>query len=252
MVSDVDSIVDLGTQDIWQSNGNGSVDNSGFRKAFIASVRFGPNRLSRVIISVIITNIRNAANDSQVTVPGGVSFNIQLENFPFRANDTTPVLEFNVDSDVDEGTLSPNTTTPTETDDNQLQLDDNTEGRVDFNDTRKIRWKRRVFCDNNKEVVVRTRFVKVTTETPDGGLVVRKKLIVTFHISRSVRCSKLFWDPTNDIETPPDQYIEPSGTTGNPTSTTGNPTPTPTGTKTNSSVSKMLVGLLLFLIALLI
>jgi len=281
ITADPDAIVDLGSQEVVEASANGSVDNSGFRRAFQASVRFGPNRLSRIIVSIIVTNVRNAINDSQITVPGGASFNIQLENFPFRSNDTTPVLEFDVDTDIDEGNLTKNMTG--EMDDNQVQLQDDTEGRIDFDETRKIRWKRRVFCDGNKEVVVRIRFVKNTTETPDGGFLVRKKLIVTFHINSTTRCSKLFWDPTNDVETPPDQYIEPttpptdttmtSGTptdttmtSGTPTGTTPNPTgttPNPTGTASNptgttpvpsgsNDVIKLFDGLLLFVIALLI
>jgi len=260
---DPEPIVDLGETTIIEPGFNGSADPSGIRRIFRASVRFGPNRLSRIIVSIVITNIQNANNDSQITVPGAASFNVQLDNFPYRSNDTSAAIEFDVDVDVDEGTLNTNMSGLVDDSSDQLTLQDNTEGNVDFNDTRKIRWKRHVFCDGNKDVVLKSRFFKSTTETPDGGFLVRKKLIITFHISRSQRCNQLFWDPTNDVSTPPDQYIEPTPTattmtSGNPNPTTttmtgGNPTGTsPVPTMSGNNVSKLFAGLLLFVIAILI
>jgi len=66
-----------------------------------------------------------------------------------------------------------------------------------------------------------------------ADMLLEKKLYVTFHISTSERCSSVFWDPTNDMETPFDVYTEPSETGSTPTGnnpTGNNPTgSTPTG-----------------------
>jgi hypothetical protein len=173
-VAEVEPIVDLGQLDLYENTGNGSVEASGFRRAFQTSIRFGPNRLSRIIISAIVTNIKNAANDSQVTVAGGMSFNIQLDNFPYRSNDTSAVLEFDIDTDSDEGSLEESSNVERD-DEGGLNLADESEGSIKYNDTRRIRWKRRVYCDGNKEVIIKTRLVRSMTENPDGGFTVRKK-----------------------------------------------------------------------------
>jgi len=236
---------------LYTSSGNLSVEATAFRKALRTTIRFGPNRLSRIVISHIVTNILNGFGDGQVTVPGGVSFNFQLENIPYVNNGTTIAIEFDVDTDVNEGTLVPNATNilqdPTSS---TLNLQNPTEDHIEYgsNDTRRIRWKRAVYCDNGKIVVVRSRFVLFTGETPDGGFVVRKKLYVTFYIPGD-RCLKVFWDPTNDMETPPDNFVPPTGTstgsnsgsssgTGSSTGTGSGVNPVPTG----NNVSKLIIG----------
>jgi len=232
---DNDPITDLGSIYLYGDMGNTSLEATAFRRIFKCAIRYGPTRLGRIIISHIAANIRNGFNDSEVTVPGGVSYNFQLDNILYRANDTSFALEFDVDMDFDDGTLNLNSSNIYTDAFGGLTLQDNSEGHVDFaeNDTRKLRWKRSVYCDGNKEVIVRVRYVRNTTETPDGGYAIRKKLYVTFHISTSERCSSVFWDPTNDMETPFDVYTEPSGTGSTPTGnnpTGNNPTgSTPTG-----------------------
>jgi len=264
-----ENVTDLGNVDVYaptdssepRTNGT-QYENAGFRRAFRCAVRFGTNRISRVILSSIATNIRNGIKDGQITVPGGVSFNLVIDNFPYKANDTSVSFEFDVDNDKDEGNLVENVAGETDSE-GGLNLADNTEGRLEFgvNDTRRIRWRRQVYCDGNKLVIIRVRFVK-TSESVDGGFVVRKKLFVTFHIDRSSRCSKLLWDPTNDIETPEEPFV--AGPTGGTESTSGTATSgsatsgsTTTGAgtqsgKTSSNVTKLFASFLFVLYALFI
>jgi hypothetical protein len=236
--SEVEAFTDYGSLPIYSTNGNATVipDPSAFRRAFRVATRFGNGRLSRAIFTFIATNIKNGLQDGEVTIPGSASFNIILENIVYKANDTSIALEFDVDLDFDEGVLENNAST-VDKDSDGIQLEDNTEGRVNINETRKIRWKRRVFCDGNKEVVVRARFVKTTVETPQGGFLVRKKLFVTFHISRSVRCHRLIWDPSTDIAPEDDTFTGPTGGTTSTTGTTGGTTSTTGGTTTGGSTS---------------
>jgi len=259
--SDVEPFSDYGSLPVYSANGNTTAipDPTAFRRAFRVATRFGHGRLSRVILTFIATNIKNGIGDGEVTIPGGVSFNINLENIAYVANDTSIALEFDVDLDYDEGVLE-NNATKVERDSDGLQLSDDTEGRVtlDVNETRRIRWKRRVFCDGNKEVVVRARFVKIIIETP-AGFVVRKKLFITFHIGRSARCHRLLWDPSTDIAPEDDAFVGPTGTTGTTggttgtTGTTGSTTGTTGGstasTGSTSSSSKLLIALFFAMIA---
>jgi hypothetical protein len=245
---------DLASVDVYAPSGNGTpgpnntYEYVGFRRAFRCGVRYGANRISRIIFSSIATNIRNGINDGQITVPGGVSFNLVVDNFPYRANDSSVSMEFDVDSDADDGQLVQNRQGERDPD-GGLELQDNTEGQVSFNDTRKIRWKRQVFCDGNKQVIIRTRFVKSTTETPSGNFIVRWKLFVTFFISRSLRCSQLLWDPTNDVETNEEPIAQPTGTVTGPTT---NPTVTTTTQKTETGSAFALFASLIMLIVALI
>jgi len=218
-VADIDAITDLGSAVLYSSMGNLSLDATSFRRAFRTTIRFGPNRLSRILISHIVTNIFNGFGDAEVTVPGGVSYNFQLDNVPYTGNDTSFALELDIDTDVMEGFYVPNATDVYTDSNGGLSLQNSSEDHIEFNDTRRLRWKKIVYCDGGKEVVVRVRYV-VSTEVPDDGFIVRKKLYVTFHISRSERCYKIFWDPTNDMETPTDVYNYPTG--GNTGTTGGN------------------------------
>jgi len=247
-VAEYEAITDLGSIDLYGSMGNTTLDVTAFRRVFKCAIRFGPNRLSRVVISVVATNIQNGFGDGEVTIPGGVSYNFQIENVPYIANDTSVAIAFDVDTDTVEGTLVPNATNVEFDPNGGLQLEDPSEDHIEYsgNDTRRVRWKRRVYCDSGKEVVVRSRFVVFTGETPDDGFVVRKRLYVTFHISTSDRCSKVFWDPTNDVSTPPDNYVGP--TTG-PTSGTGTNN---VDTDHSNDVSKLMAALLISIIALLV
>jgi len=165
-----------------------------------------------------------------------------MDNFPYRWNDTSAAIEFDVDTDDMDGVLVPNTTNvDTDTVDTAsgdgFTLEDNTEGQVQFNDTtKKLRWKRIVFCDGNKTVTIRSRFFVAINETPDDGFVVRRKLFVTFHIAVGVRCPKLIWDPSSDQETSAD-LVDTSTTTGTGSSTgsTSSTTSTATGTTTSTA-----------------
>jgi len=251
----VDAILDMGSVNIYVNqngssagpNGSGpgaptSTDTPSFRHVTRASLWYGPGKLARAILTFVATNIKNQVFDPEVTVPGGVSFNLLLDNIPFRFNDTSFFLEIIYDTDDEDGALVPNTTNVDQDQVDQssgqsVQLQDNTEGQVQFNDTRKVRWKRVVYCDGNKTVVVRSRFVKAVGETPDGGYLVRRRLFITFHIAIGVRCSRLLWDPATDIETPADTSA--TSTTGSSstgtTSTSSTGTSSSTGTATTSS-----------------
>jgi len=253
--TDVDPITDLGSVDIYsQTNGstggNGtnpppnSTDTPSFRHVTRVGARFGPGRLARAILTFVATNVKNAISDGEVTLPGGVSFKLLLDNIPFRhENGTSIAVHINFDSNDNEGELVSNSTTTVESDPEDAAdgytLEDNTEGQVQFNnnDTRRIRWKRRVFCDGNKTLIVRMRFIKSVNETPsDGGFTVRNHLIVTFHIDGG-RCPRLLWDPATDIETPEDNIVESTTTTTTATTTSSNTdtTTTSTGTTTTST-----------------
>jgi len=261
--TDIDPITDLGSVDIYDNtNGTGPMPNNGtgpvpgpnngtnlpsnsdtpsWRRVIRASLRFGDGRLGRLVVTFVATNIKNQIDDGEVSIPGGVSFNLLIDNIPYRFNDTSVALEIEVDTDDDSGELVPNTTSiDTDAMDTSMgdtfSLQDNTEGQVQYgNDTRRIRWKRRVFCDGNKTVVIRSRFVKSVNETPDGGFIVRKRLFITFHIASGDRCSRFLWDPATDIETPVDSSpAAPTDTTATGTATTSSETGTGTGTGTSS------------------
>jgi len=148
-----------------------------------------------------------------VTRAGQVSFNVHIENPPWRAGNSSFALEFDLDSDKDDGTLERNTTTrEVDTTPESVRYADESEDRVTFDGTRRIRWRRRVFCktedDRDIEVTVRSRIV-ASTETAEAGFSFRKKLIVTFHHDTD-RCHRLFWDPSGDIGS--DDVILPSET----------------------------------------
>jgi len=93
--TDIDPVTDLGSIDIYSTAnetassgpGNGLGPNNGsaapppppsqtpaFRYVTRASLRFGPSRLARLVLSFISTNVKNQIGDSEVTVPGGLSF----------------------------------------------------------------------------------------------------------------------------------------------------------------------------------
>jgi len=274
--SEVDPVTDLGSRLLYENVGNAALvpNATNFRRVHRTTVRFGPNRISRVVFSFLSTNIKNGVDEPEVTVPGGVNWNLLVENAPFIANDSSFALEFDVDLDADEGTLT-DTDTGAERDitDGLALGTDDSEGSIRFTDKRRIRWKRRVFCENDRTVTVRVRFVRVVTETPDGGFTVRKRLIVTFHISRSARCQRITWDPTTDVEPEDDDIVISTGTgssstgtdttvTSTTTSTTVTSTTTPTtvtsattstsATKTDSSSSKLMGALFLAVIAYLV
>jgi len=276
--SEVDPVTDLGSRLLYENVGNAALvpNATNFRRVHRTTVRFGPNRISRVVFSFLSTNIKNGFDEPEITVPGGVNWNLLVENAPFIANDSSFALEFDVDLDADEGTLT-ETDTGAERDitDGLTLGTDDTEGSVRFTDKRRIRWKRRVFCDNNKTITVRVRFVKILTETPDGGFTIRKRLIITFHISRNSRCNRITWDPTTDVE-PEDDDIAISAGTGSSTDTTVTSTTTTggstvtststggstvtstststsaTATRTDSSSSKLMSALFLAVIAYLV
>jgi len=258
--TDFDPITDLGSVDIYdnstgpQANGTGpsrsngtnvpptNSDTPSWRHVTRVSLRFGLGRLARLVLTFVATNVKNQIGDGEVSIPGGVSFNLLIDNIPYRFNDTSAVLEIEVDTDDDAGDLVPNTTNvDTDTTDTSngdtYSLQDDTEGQVQYgNDTRRIRWKRRVFCDGNKTVVIRARFVKSVNETPDGGFLVRKRLFITFHIEPGNRCSTLLWDPATDIETPADTSSTTS-TTDTTATSSGTTSSTSSGTGTSSSTS---------------
>jgi len=103
-----------------------------------------------------------------------------------------------------------------------LDLKDESEGKLTYDARTRIRWKRRVYCDGTKEVVVRARLVTGVVDD-SVGYTVRKRLFITFRISRTIRCLKLLWDPSTDFETPEDIIVDPS--TSSPTTGTGSSSP---------------------------
>jgi len=228
--SDVDPVTDLGSRPIYDEGDKTQPNTTAWRKILRTAVRFGPNRISRAIFSFAVSNIRNGIDDPDVTIPGGSSWNIILENIPYVANNSSVAIEFDLDLDSDEGTLIDSVANVERDDRDGVALVDNSEGSVDFTDKRRIRWKRKVFCDGTKEVTVRVRLVRILTENPDSGFTIRKRIIVTFHISRAERCYRLTWDPTTDLA-PEDDVISGTDTS----SSTGGSTNTNTGGSTTNT-----------------
>jgi len=225
--ADIDPILDMGTVDIYSNSSTGGgpsspSDTSSFRHITRVGARFGPGRIARAILTFVATNIKNSVGDGEVSLPGGLTFTLLLENIPYRKNGSSIAVEVDFDSDDDAGVLVANTSSieTDSTDDtsgDSVKLEDNTEGQVQFNDTRRIRWKRRVFCEGNKTVIVKMRYFTAVGESADSGFTVRKKLVVTFHIPAGGRCSKLLWDPATDIETVDDTTTDTTATTASAT-----------------------------------
>jgi len=228
--ADLDRISDFGSVDVYDSTLDKTIDPSLFRRVSRSGARFGPSRLSRISLSTIVTNVKNGIGDGEVTRPGGSSFNILLENIPFKAIDSSFVLEFDVDSDADTAVLEDNVAI-VDKDSDGLDLKDESEGKLTYDARTRIRWKRRVYCDGTKEVVVRARLVTGVVDD-SVGYTVRKRLFITFRISRTIRCLKLLWDPSTDFETPEDIIVDPS--TSSPTTGTGSSSPS-TGTSSPST-----------------
>jgi len=243
-----------------------------FRHVTRASLWYGPGKLARAVLTFVSTNIANQVNDAEITIPGGVSFHLLLDSIPYRFTDTSVFLEIIYDTDFDAGDLVTNTTdVDTSIVDQQsgaaLNQQDNTEDQLQFNDTRRVRWKRQVFCDDGETIEIRSRWVKAVNETPDGGYLVRKRLYVTFHIAVGVRCSRIFWDPATDIETPADDNVTDTGSLSSTTTGTGTGTSstssmtgtmtssttttnTMTGTSSSSNVAALVASFIMVIIAL--
>jgi len=230
---DVSPIENLGNLDIF--GGPTTTDTGGaYRRAFRVVIRFGPLRLARAILTLIVSNVKSGFGDEQVILPGGFAFNLVLEDVPFTRDGTSFAVAFDFHLDkVDDTTIVRNKTGELERPDSPPDVSDSSESAVSFPDERRFRWRRRVYCDNNKDLVVRERMVTVV-ETPDGNFQFVRRVFITVHKDGD-RCKRFFWDPTSDLSntTQDDMFIFPPPNTGTTTPATDtNPSPTPTPTTT--------------------
>jgi len=200
--TDVGPIDDFGSNDVGvdPTRGDDSQQGAGFQRIFRLSIRFGPLRLFRVVLSFIFSNVRNAFDLGQVTIPGGVNFNAIFDNIPFTRDNTHIAFAFDIESDVDLDLVRK--TTAIEVDSSVPSYQDNGEASVEFNDTRRVRFRRIVFCDGGNTLIIRERIVKLQ----ENGITIRRVFITYFYSNR--RCTKLLFDPALD-NAPPDTVIAP-------------------------------------------
>jgi len=219
-------IEDYGSVDLYTSAKD--LQSDSFIRVLRATHRFGVARLSRLILTLRATNVRNGIY-GQVIIPSGFGYSVLIEHPPYTDSNSSFAIEYDVESDKDEGVLERNTTdVEVDSDDSALKLSDETEDSLKFNGTRRLRWRRKVYCKdvngNDTEVTVRVRLVK-TNETPgDAMFTVRKRVVVSFHTEKE-RCARLLWDPTGDIGDSSDPTIGPTDATASTgASTTGSGT----------------------------
>jgi len=180
-------------------------------------------KIARAIFSIITSNIKNAEGEGQVVLAGGVSYNFVLENIPYTMDGTSIAIVMDINLDVDEGSIKVNNTSFEKDTVSRFSLTDESESAIVFNDSRRIRWRRRVFCEDNKEVVIKERIVGMA-EATDDGFTFTRRVYITVHISATDRCRRLVWDPaaeipSDEIEAPPEAtdtaVITSSGSSNN-------------------------------------
>jgi len=199
----VEPLHDFGSNDI-NNDPNRPIDQqqgSGFQRVFRLSVRFGPLRLIRLILTFVLSNVRNSAGLGQVNIPGGINFNAVFDNIPFTRDGTHFAFAYDIDSDVD--VTVNRKLAQTENDADVPKYPDDAETVLDFsgvNDTRRVRFRRIVFCENGNTLIIRERVVVIQ----DNGVTFRRVYITYFFSNQ--RCARLFFDPALD-NAPPDQPI---------------------------------------------
>jgi hypothetical protein len=208
---------DLGEIPLFNDPNNVNDTTGVFRRLFRSVILYGPLRLARMVVTFITTNIRNGIGSGQVTRPGDLSFNIVLENIPWTSDNTVMALVIDHDVDIDDATTTITNDTGFEVDPMAPPYADVSEQAIQFSDITRFRFRKRVYCDGTKTIVVRVRYIKVVGETPSRGLVVRKRLFVTFHSDLNGRCRRIFFDPSMDNTVNSDPNYTPSTDTSGST-----------------------------------
>jgi len=237
---------DLGEIELYKDPNNDSDVTGVFRRAFRSVTLFGPLRLARLCVAWVTTNIRNGLGSGEVVSAGDVSLNIILDNIPFTRDDTVMALVIDHDLDVDnfDNITSNSSGFEVDPDPSSPPAADPSETAMTFSDITRFKMRSRVYCDGNKSIVIRVRYIKVVGETPSYGLAVRRRLFITFHTDFSGRCKRIFFDPTMDATNNEDSGFTPSTSTSSGTgsgtsssSGTGTSTSSGTGTSTGSGTS---------------
>jgi len=163
-------------------------------RSFRYPARIGHLRLHRLLLTLFTSNIRNGL-DGEVVSPGGLNFHLLIDNIPYTRDNTSFAIEFDVDVDIDNATLTNNRASPY-VDPDGLDVEDKTEGIFRLSQSSLIRWRRRVYCkkSDNQNYIIRVRVVS-SSDPPGDGYTARKRLLFTFHNSRSLRCNSILWDP---------------------------------------------------------
>jgi hypothetical protein len=232
------AVEDLGTTEIYTRNDTDRT--SSFRRAFRCVTRFGPLRLARLAFSILTSNVRNGVGSGTVINAGDVSFNLLIENIPYSNDDSRIAIALDIDLETDDGSIVANGS-GFERDDMAPAFSDVSETAIRFSDQTRFRFRNRTFCEENKAILIRVRYITVSGETPSGGFTVRKRLFITFHSESALRCKRIMLDPSFDTTNSEDPYTDSTNT--------GTGTGTQTGTKNSSTI--LTIGLLLaFILAL--
>jgi len=237
--STTSAVEDLGASELYTRNDTDST--GGFRRAFRCVTRFGPLRLARFAFSILTANVRNGIGSGAVINAGDVSFNLLIENIPYTNDNTRIAIALDIDLDVDDGSIVANGS-GFERDDMAPAFSDVSETAIRFSDQTRFRFRNRTFCEDNKAVLIRVRYVTVSGETPSGTFTIRKRLFITFHTDAATRCKRIMLDPSFDTTNNNDPYSDSTNTQTQ--------TGTQTGTTKNSSTILTIGLLLAFIVAL--
>jgi len=121
-----------------------------------------------------------------------------FDNIPYTRDDTHIAFAFDILSDVDLN-IDRNTV-PYEDDPNVPTYQDNGETSISFNDSRRIRFRRIVFCEGGNTLIIKERIFKFTL----NGITIRRVFISYIFTKR--RCAKLLFDPALE-NAPPDVVV---------------------------------------------
>jgi len=209
---------DFGSVDLDLNPANPLDTSSSFIRFFRYTIRFGPLRLSRLVIDAIVSNIRTAAGLTQVHIPGGITFNHILDAIPYTKDGTHFVFAFDIISDPNDVISYNESPTPFEQDPSLPNFSDNSEGAITFgaNDTRRIRFRKIVFCENGVSLIIKVRVITVTENS-----VVIRRVYVTYYFNNIARCDRIILDPSGENANAPANPPVYYGTTGGNGGSTG-------------------------------
>jgi len=154
-----------------------------------------------------------------------------LDALPYTKDGTHFAFAFDIISDPNDVISYNESTTPFEQDPSLPNFSDNSEGEIAFgvNDSRRIRFRKIVFCENGVSLIIKVRVITVT----ENSIVIRR-VYITYYFNNIARCDRIILDPSAENPNPPVNPPVNSGSTGgNGGSTGGNG-----GTTTTQSTGK--------------